>query len=111
MYDQMHITFNDTGKQAPPRAWGRDKEPSTPKTDPQQQQAQQQQKWNNSPLPEWASDDSVTSTAVGTFDSSGNFTTSAEKVCRLENFNFYQPFPPPSLLIKQLRGIHMYLIF
>ena len=49
------------GKQ-PPRAW-RDKEPS--KTDP---------------LPEWASDDSVTSTTVGTFDSSGNFTASAEKV-------------------------------
>lgn len=70
----------DTGKQPPPRAWGRDKEPPPPaKADPQQQQAQQQ-KWNNSPLPEWASDDSVTSTTVGTFDSSGNFTASAEKV-------------------------------
>ena len=78
----MYITF-DTGKQPPPRAWGRDKEPSTPKTDPQQQQVQQ--KWNNSPLPEWASDDSVTSTTVGTFDSSGNFTASAEKVHRLEH--------------------------
>ena len=59
----------DTGKQ-PPRAW-RDKE--LQKTD------QQPQKWN-SPLPEWASDDSVTSTTVGSFDSSGNFTASTEKV-------------------------------
>ena len=57
-----------TGKQAP-RAW---REKDQPKTE-------QPQKWN-SPLPEWASDDSVTSTTVGTFDSSGNFTASAEKV-------------------------------
>ena len=72
----------DAGKQAPPRAWGREKEQPPPgtKVDPQHQQAQQQHKWNNSPLPEWASDDSVTSTTVGTFDSSGNFTASAEKV-------------------------------
>ena len=69
----------DAGKQPPPRAWGRDKELPPVKADPHQQQAQQQ-KWNNSPLPEWASDDSVTSTTVGTFDSSGNFTASAEKV-------------------------------
>lgn len=61
------------GKQ-PPRAW-REKEP--PRTE--QPKADQPHKWN-SPLPEWASDDSVTSSTVGTFDSSGNFTASADKV-------------------------------
>ena len=72
----MYVYVLGTGKQAPPRAWGRDKElPPSVKADPQQQQ-----KWNNSPLPEWASDDSLTSTTVGTFDSSGNFTASADKV-------------------------------
>ena len=63
------MLYLTTGKQ-PPRAWGRDKEQLKP---------DQQKQWN-SPLPEWASDDSVTSTTVGTFDSSGNFTATAEKV-------------------------------
>ena len=72
----LFMSVSGPGKQPPSaRAW-KDKDSSS-------------QKWQA--LPEWASDDSVTSSSVGTFDSSGNFTSPLNKVCVwvLINIHYY----------------------
>lgn len=49
------------------------KQPSSPWKEKEQQSGGSEKKWQA--LPEWANDDAVTSSSVGSFDSSGNFTT------------------------------------
>ena len=63
----------------PPRnAWGK-KDPAATPTGQTGQTGSG--RWGHpASLPEWARDDMMTTTSVGTFDSTGTFTSSGEKV-------------------------------
>ena len=74
----IYVVFFFLATKLPPRnAWGK-RDPGSTQTGLTGGQTGSG-KWQQQNLPEWASDETM-ATSVGTFDSSGNFTSSGEQV-------------------------------